>query len=62
MQTTSNVLDYAEQPDVFSTKEQASRCMSVIEEQQDSVKQLVIWFITRLEYKLFLNTCPFTFD
>lgn len=36
-----NLLNYEEQ-DVFSTKEQVSTCMSIIEEQQDSVKQLVI--------------------
>lgn len=41
LQTTLNLLNYEEQ-DVFSTKEQASTCMSIIEEQQDSVKQLVI--------------------
>lgn len=37
-----NLLNSEEQ-DVFSTKEQASACMSIIEEQQDSVKQLVIY-------------------
>lgn len=41
-QTTLNLLNYEEQ-DVFSTKEQASTCLSIIEEQQDSVKQLVIY-------------------
>lgn len=39
-QTTSNARIYDEQQDVFSAKEQAY--MSVMEEQQDSVKQLVI--------------------
>lgn len=41
-QTTLNLLNDEEQADAFSTKEQASTCMSIIEEQQDSVKQLVI--------------------
>lgn len=35
-----NLLNYDDQ-DVFATKERASACMSIIEEQQDSVKQLV---------------------
>lgn len=41
---------------MFSTKEQASTYMSVIEEQQDSLKQLVISVYSTRLYNLILKS------
>lgn len=45
LQTSLNLLNYEDQEqDVFSVKEQAT-CMTIIQEQQNSMKQLVLIII-----------------
>lgn len=48
-----NLLNHDDQ-DMFSMKEQASTYMSIIEEQQDSLKQLVICVYNLILHNLIL--------
>lgn len=51
-QTTLNLLNYeSPEHDILCTKEKASTCMAIIQEQQNSVKQLVSPFILSSEHK-----------